>query len=218
MQPELADSRGESLNQSEGAFSLSAAPPTVPPLSIEREVAAPQAAISEESHGRPVEQAEPLVAEPDPVAHMVDWQQDRELAAVSEQVDALLGRAFSLAEKGALYSARAEFLQALSVVSQSLDARFGLACHTRALNDGLVALREAQDFADGGSFLSAETDVVAVIARHRTRVCKQQAAILTGVAAMQRDFAYAEERFTIACGGSPAASRAATAWGKSTLL
>ena len=53
-----------------------------------------------------------------------------------------------------------------------------------------------------------------MIARHRTRVCKQQAAVLTGVAAMQRYFAYAEERFTIACGGSPEASRACYGLGK----
>ena len=102
VQPGLADGRGESLKEFATEFSLAAARPTEdPPLAIEWDVAVPQAAISEESHRPPVEPAEPLVAEPDPVAHRADWQRDSELAAVSEQVDARLGRAFSLAEKGA---------------------------------------------------------------------------------------------------------------------
>lgn len=169
---------------------------------------------SSPAEGREFPAAAAVVVDPIPIVHAVDWQQDGQLAAVAAQVDALLDRGFALAEKGALYSARSEFFQALQVVGRSLDARIGRAGYTRALNEGLVALREAQDFSGSGSPARADVDVAAVIARHRTGVCKQQAANLTSVAAMQHYFAYAEERLTLACGGSPAASRACYGLGK----
>jgi len=176
--------------------------------------AASQAVVLPDAPFAPAASSGPFGAQPVPVASAADWQRDDQLAAVSVQVDALLERAFALAEKGALYSARAEFFQALRVMNHALDARYGGGAYTEALTQALQALREAQDFVPNGSPLTTDVDVAAAVAKHRTPVCKQQPASLSAVVAMQRYFAYAEERFALACGGSPAASRACYGLGK----
>jgi tetratricopeptide (TPR) repeat protein len=145
----------------------------------------------------------------------VEWQRDSSLAAVSLQAETLLDGAFALADKGALYSARAQFFQTLETITKALDAHCGTTRYSNALAEGRQALREAQDFADSDSSRATPVDIAAVAARHRTPVCRDAvAATAPAIAVMQRYFAYAEERFTTASAGAPVASRAFYGLGK----
>ena len=148
-------------------------------------------------------------AAPDPPTLAVDWRNDEVLAAVSMQAGGLVERAIGLAEKGALYSARAEFLQALQTVSKSLDARVGDSSFTQALIAGVQAFREADDFVASGSKLLAEVDAVSLVARHRTPVLKDaDVSRLPAVMAMQQYYAYAQDRLARSCANAPVASQA----------
>ena len=60
----------------------------------------------------------------------------------------LARKGMSLTVRGAFYSARAEFIQALRLVAQGLDAETGGTDRSRALANGLRALEEAELMAD----------------------------------------------------------------------
>lgn len=112
---------------------------------------------------------------------------DNSLVNVSVQADALARHAFGLAERGALYSARSEFIQTLRVVAQGLDTTRGVNEHSRALASGLRALKAADDFMPRGARLEADLDLERLIATHRTPVLQSHdVSQLTPVAALQR--------------------------------
>jgi tetratricopeptide (TPR) repeat protein len=143
------------------------------------------------------------------------WQRDASLAAVAAQAAELVESSFRLADRGALYSARAELLAALQAVCKSLDARAGTACYTRELGQGLQALREADDFAGRGSPSDGHVNVAAAVATHRTPVLKNRTTEgMPAVVAMQEYYVYAVERLERACGDCPAASRVCYGLGK----
>jgi tetratricopeptide (TPR) repeat protein len=131
------------------------------------------------------------------------------MEAIGARAEELTRRGSSLAERGALYSARAEFIQALRLIAQSLDAQTGRQDHGRALAAGLRALKEADDFAPQGSQLDAELDVGRIVAGHRTPVLKVTAASgHTPLTALQCYYSFAQDRLAAACGGHPAGSAA----------
>ena len=142
---------------------------------------------------------------------------DPSLDAVVVQAESLVRRAFSLAEKGALYSARAEFLQAIQAISKALDARYGQPAHSRTLAEALQAIREADDFAskDTAAVAAAGLDVAALVRSHRTPVLKSHDCSTTpAVVAMQHYYRYAQQQLVRAAGGIPAASQALYGVGK----
>jgi tetratricopeptide (TPR) repeat protein len=127
----------------------------------------------------------------------------------------LIARAFSLAERGALYSARSEFYQALRTITKALDANRGEPSYTQALVDGLQALKEAEDFVGRSTPLPADVDVASVVATHRTPVLKgYDTSTSPAVLAMQHYYTYAQEQLAQACAGAPVASRALYGIGK----
>jgi tetratricopeptide (TPR) repeat protein len=79
-------------------------------------------------------------------------------------------RGFGLAQRGALYAARTEFVQVLRRVAQARDAAGDTSEHSRALAAGLRALDEAEDFVPEGVQLEAELDVRTTASSHRTNV------------------------------------------------
>jgi len=134
---------------------------------------------------------------------------------VSRRVASLSRRAYQLADRGALYSARANFIQALRMVTQALDAQTGTLRHGRALAAGMQAMKEADDFVPRGTSLEADLDVPVIIAGHRTTILKQDQPVqLTPLAALRQYFAYAQQQFTIAGGSQQAASMALHGFGK----
>ena len=79
-------------------------------------------------------------------------------------------RGYALAQRGAMYAARAEFVQVLGRVVQAKDAAANSDAHSQALAAGLRAIDEAEDFVPDGVRVEAELDVRIVASSHRTPV------------------------------------------------
>jgi tetratricopeptide (TPR) repeat protein len=142
----------------------------------------------------------------------------RSLPAISRQRFELVARisnehiryGIDLAARGATRSARQEFLDVLNRVSQALDHTSGNHQYSQALNAGLKALHEAEDFQTGHSRLSTDVDLKILVATHQTQAFKNIAEFqhLTPVMAMQSYLEYAKEQLVFASGQQQVASRA----------
>ena len=137
------------------------------------------------------------------------------MAAVSRQAEGMIGHGYYLGQRGALYSARSEFIQALRTLSQALDVELHTREHTTALAAGLTALEEAEDFVPQGSRLEADLNVADLVSVHDTPACKElDTANLLPVIAAQHYYTYAQRQFAVAAGGQEAASMALFGLGK----
>lgn len=184
----------------------------------DRQISRPSPASARRRHDAataPVEKSK-LSWQPVSSSYAGHWRQAQlERTAVAAQTRALIKQGFHLAERGALFTARAEFIQALRSIAQSLDAYYGQPDHTRLLLAALQALKEADDFAPTGAHSEAEIDVGTVFVSHRTPVLDADSAQgMPGVVAMQHYYVFAQDRLSAASGGAPAASHALFATGK----
>lgn len=138
-----------------------------------------------------------------------------QLAAVDRRAAEHVLRGYRLASRGATFSARAEFIQALRVWSQALDVLHETSAHSQALAAGLAALEEVDDFVPRGSRLEAEVDVLAVAGGHRTPVLQgDDAEVVPPLVAVQRYLTYAQEQLGAAAANEQAASMALFGLGK----
>jgi tetratricopeptide (TPR) repeat protein len=127
----------------------------------------------------------------------------------------MVQHAFSLAQRGATYTARNELVQSLHMIAQALDASAGTRSHSESLAAALRALDEGADFHVHGSRPETTPDLAALVVAHRTPVLKdQELKNATAVEAMQRYYAFAQEQFVAAAGGRRAASLALYGLGK----
>lgn len=127
------------------------------------------------------------------------------LAAVRQQIHAANEKSVKLALRGALYSARAELLDALRLLSQALDARDGTAHRVRALSAALTAMEESDDFTQSSG--GAAVALADVIRPHQTPVLKViEVNGLSPLTCSQHYFAFAQQQLTLAAGGEPAAA------------
>ncbi len=134
--------------------------------------------------------------------------------AVSRRADLLVRQGFRLAERGAVFSARRTFFEALGLIARSLDVADQTPDHGKALAAGRTALVEARQFSDGG--LAAEVDLGRLVATHRTPVLKHEPLErLSPVVAQQRYYTFAQEQLALAAGGQPSAAPALYGLGKS---
>jgi tetratricopeptide (TPR) repeat protein len=134
---------------------------------------------------------------------------ESDLAIVNRQADERVKQGFRLAERGAMHSARAEFIQALRLVAQALDAQESTASHSEALSAGLAALRESRDFVSDRSSPEEAADIAHIIQGHRTPVFKAAGtAPANTLVAQQKYLTYAQERLASAAGHQPSASQA----------
>jgi tetratricopeptide (TPR) repeat protein len=134
---------------------------------------------------------------------------------VIDGVERRVRTAYSLAQRGALYSARVELIGGLRRIAEALDAEQGTNCHGRSLADALRALEEVEDFAPRGARRAAEIDVSHVVSGHRTPVLKQtDSALLTPLLASQRYYTFAQEQLAAAVQHVPAGSQALFGLGK----
>jgi len=139
----------------------------------------------------------------------------RELELIAREADLHSRRGFELASNGAYFSARAEFIMALRLVAQALDAERHSQLHSTALGAGLTALKEAEDFLPRGSGLEADLDLARIIAGHRTPLLHRAAtAALTPLAALQGYFTFAQEQLAAAVDREVAGSIALYGLGK----
>ena len=131
------------------------------------------------------------------------------IVLLARQCDEHIRYAFSLAERGAAYSAREEFIEALQLVSGALDADNGTQMHSRALKAGLRALKEADDFAPRQLRHETELDFTHLTATHQTPVLKGvDKTRLKPIDALQSYYAFATQQLARAGGDEPAASLA----------
>ena len=131
----------------------------------------------------------------------------RPMVAVREQVSAINQKAVRLAERGALYSARAELLEALHLLAQAQDAQARSTSHVAALDAALTALAESDDFSSLRQGHPSASALAAVIRSHRTPVLKRvDASRLSSLTAGQHYLAYAQQQLTTAVGNDRSAA------------
>ena len=123
-------------------------------------------------------------------------------------IERRLSYAFDLAQRGATYTADAEFRAVLGLCALEIDAREGGTSRREALRQGLVALQEADQF--GGDQLDWRdaADVRSVAAGHTTPVLAQAQGPVDSIQAVQTYYIYAEQRLAHSCQGWPGASLA----------
>ncbi|MCC9609283.1 hypothetical protein LOC68_05995 [Blastopirellula sp. JC732] len=198
---------------------LSAQPPAFMPR-IEAEPAPqpvrqlPPAAVAAPLVQGPPAQLAPLTIPPQafnaPPQSPTDKRLDlHAMTAVRGRAQSLIEHSFSLAQRGAFFSARAELIQALRLLTQTLDTERQTHEYSEALAEGLLALEEASDFVPEGSRLEANVNLERLIQSHRTPILKNvDASQLTPLVAAQQYFSHAQDRLATACGGVPEASAA----------
>ena len=93
--------------------------------------------------------------------------------------------------RGAVYSARQHFLEALALTARSLDLAEGTQVHSRSLAEGNTALVESRQLvAPAGASL----DLARIVAVHRTAVLKSVPLDqLSSIVAQQRDLTFAQD-------------------------
>jgi len=133
------------------------------------------------------------------------------LDMVAAQAQAHITYALNLAERGAVHSAKAEFIVALNLVADAIDSDTNSRNHghATALKAGLTAIEESQDFVPPDTTREVEINLSQLASTHRTPVLKNMdTTTLTRAEAMQRYHSYASEQLAFAGGGSNIASAA----------
>ena len=121
----------------------------------------------------------------------------------------------SLSRRGAAYAARQEFYAALRILAQAHDSQAGGTAYTNALRDGIVALKEAEDFIVSDTESQIGLNVAAVIEGHSTKIISpEQAVNMTPIEAMQRYFAFSSHQMRVASGQNPVSAEALYCLGK----
>jgi Flp pilus assembly protein TadD len=198
----------DSLNESDRAGAAGVPSPAQAPPGVAAEATRAPVFHTAQQPSRPV--SDP----PERLPRVHDNRRSPEMDAVGRRADALVKIGFRLAERGAVYSARRNFFEALGLIARSLDVARETQDHSRALAAGRIALSEARQF--GAGSLAAEVDLARLVAVHRTPVLKHEALDqLSPVVAQQRYYAYAQEQLTLAAGGERSAAMALYGLGKS---
>ena len=136
------------------------------------------------------------------------------LVAVARQADAHIAQGFALAQRGAIFTARAEFLRALRLSVAALDGQRQTEAHSRALVNGLRALEEAEEFVSAAGTQRAGS-IETIVAGHQTPVLHEEPTDgLTAPHALQRYLTYAQDQLAAAAGDLQPAAMAFYALGK----
>jgi len=136
------------------------------------------------------------------------------MRAVANRVEELNQSGFTMAQRASFYSARADFIQALRMNAQALDAQSGGDDYSQALARGMRALDEATDFRPRGSRFEADIDVTNIVASHRTPIIKGRSLGVSPLAATQAYYTYAQSNLAACCGGQAAAANSLYGLGK----
>ena len=187
------------------------------------------AATLSDAPQRPVAARPKLVAQPIAEAHSppaeirveserIDRAQpDRtpQLMAVCQRAEALNRHGFELAQRGAIFSARLEYMQSLEMIAEALDAQRATHAHQRMLAAGFKAIEEADDFTSHNILSGGELNVAEIVRSHQTTVLKDELKQdYSAMGAMGRYLTYAQEQLATAVGDVPQASAALFGLGK----
>ncbi len=188
-------------------------PLSPPPSLVEMPVAAAVPATAGIAPSNAPAEAVTEKSSPLPTADATE-ERSLQLEQVARQADQQTRHGFELAERGAYFAARAEFLGALRLLAEGLDAERRTKVHSRALAAALIALKEAEDFLPGGSRAEADVDMPGLIAVHSTPALKNIAEQVSPLAALRCYHTFAQEQFAAAAGREVAGSMALRAMGK----
>ncbi len=133
----------------------------------------------------------------------------------AREADVRTRRGFELADRGAFYSAREEFVRALRILAQGLDTEHHTREYALALAEGLRALDEADDFVPRGFRLEADLRLEDIVATHQTPVLKSvDLESVTPMSATRAYLTFAQDRLSKSVGDEFAGSVALYALGK----
>ena len=142
-------------------------------------------------------------------------RRSQQLEQVAQEADRHSRRGFELADRGAYFAARTEFVGALGVIAQGLDAEYETGFHSQALSAGLTALREADDFLPGNARVEAEMSVGDAVRSHLTPVLKgANCAKLAATEALKCYLTFAQEQLAATAATEVAGSMALHGLGK----
>ncbi|HWA97495.1 MAG TPA: tetratricopeptide repeat protein [Pirellulales bacterium] len=134
---------------------------------------------------------------------------------VTAQVETSIRHGFELAERGAYFSARAEFLQALRTVAQALDDRDGTHVRSQSLVEGLRALDEAESFVPRPTKFDRDINVALAVQEHHTPCLKDMNLTkVTPAQARSKYGDYAAMQLAVAVGAHPLGAQAQYGLGK----
>ncbi len=137
-----------------------------------------------------------------------------EMQAVLEQAEQRLQLGFRLAERGAVYLARSEFLAVLELVAQANDLQRDTQFYTKSLVAGLAALEESRDFVRQRP-VGKQLDIERVVSGHRTRILNEdEIASISPLVAARRYYTFAQEQLAGAAAGESRCSIALYGLGK----
>lgn len=140
-----------------------------------------------------------------------------EMVAVMRRASERVHHGFQLAQRGAFYSAKTDFIAALQLVASANDAQRSTRFYGRALVAGLDAMKEAGDFSRHNP-REPEIDVARIVAGHKTTVLKNiDTQDMSPVQAAGRYYSYAQEQLTAAAAQELSASMALYGLGKIAL-
>lgn len=171
--------------------------------------------------GDAVQETGPIVPSEAAERSLLPWANaqapNTEMAAVVRRADMRVRHGFQLAQRGALYSARSEYVAALQLIAQANDAQQSNQYFSTALAAGLAALKESSDFVRQNP-RKPLADVAAIVRRHRTSILKDGPGMaLVPRAAAQRYYTYAQEQLAIAAAGETTGAMALFGLGKVAL-
>jgi hypothetical protein len=126
----------------------------------------------------------------------------------------MMREGYALADCGAFFAARREFVRTLYEIAQAMDAHCGDTYHAASLSRGLRALEEAADFLPSDSSISAPLDTGIVVDPHQTPVGRDQPAGQAPNILFSAYHDYAQQQLAQAVGGVRAGSMALHALGK----
>jgi tetratricopeptide (TPR) repeat protein len=130
---------------------------------------------------------------------------------IAPQARAHIDYALNLAERGAVKSAQAEFIAALDLIADALDAdtRNTERAHARAIQAGMTAIEETGDFVPSDTPHNVIINLAQLAATHHTPVLKNiDVSRMTRAEALQRYHTYATQQLAFGGGHSAIASSA----------
>jgi tetratricopeptide (TPR) repeat protein len=143
------------------------------------------------------------------------------LETIAPQAQAHIDYALNLAERGAVQSAQAEFIMALDLIADALDAdtRNTTRAHARAVQAGLTAIKETKDFVPADSPHDIGINLAQLAATHQTPVLKNiDMTCMSRADALQSYHTYATQQLAFAGGRSAIASSALYGLGRSASI
>jgi hypothetical protein len=134
---------------------------------------------------------------------------------IARQADEKVREGMELADRGASFAARADFIAALRILAQGLDNDTGTPRHSQSLSAALTAMKEAQDFLPAGGKVEGELDLPPLVAGHRTPLLKNvPPGQLQAMRALKQYFNFAQEQLCQAVSHEVSGSMALSALGK----